>query len=44
MNRDLLLYAECAFCHEMYQVPTVEAQNYIMLHQMPCRSCFNAYE
>jgi len=44
MSRDLLLFAECVFCHQMFPVPSIDAQNYIMFHEIPCRSCFNAYE
>jgi len=41
MSRDLLLYAECHICRQLLPVPTIKAQNYIMMHQLPCRACFN---
>ena len=33
-------FCQCHECGKMVPVPSVEAQNYIMFHQIPCRACY----
>jgi hypothetical protein len=35
-----MITAECFNCFESFQVPTIWSANYVMMHQIPCRACF----
>jgi hypothetical protein len=33
--------AQCHICERQFEVPTTHAMHYVMIHQIPCRDCFN---
>ena len=41
MTRHFAQFIECA---RMVEVPSAAAVQYVMFHQMPCRSCYNGDE
>jgi hypothetical protein len=39
-----MITAQCHLCKEHFEVPTTRGANLVMMHQIPCRSCYNKRE
>lgn len=35
------IYAQCHVCAKMIEVPSTSAASYIMVHQIPCKECYD---
>jgi hypothetical protein len=36
-----LIKAQCYFCKNYFEVPTIRAANLVMLHNLPCPPCLD---
>lgn len=39
-----MIKAQCHVCKKHIEVPSTWAASYVMVHQIPCRTCFNKEE